>query len=49
MLAEGWTAGQLLGRVEPPLGRQVSAAEYVDDWTWQALCLMELASQGPAE
>lgn len=46
--AAGWRPIDPLGRLAPPLGDQPTAAQWVDDWTWQAMVLQDLQAQGPA-
>jgi hypothetical protein len=44
LFAAGWRGTEPMPRVSPPLGLQTASANYVADWTWQAMVLMELAS-----
>jgi hypothetical protein len=44
LLAAGWSPLADAGHVAPPLGMQVATAHLVPDWTWQAMTLMQLAT-----
>jgi hypothetical protein len=46
LLACGWRPIEPLGRVEPPLGVQPTAAQWTSDPVWQALALMQLQAAG---
>jgi hypothetical protein len=45
LLAAGWRPLGPIGRLAGPLGLQLTAAQYTDDWTWQAMAMMQLASE----
>jgi hypothetical protein len=44
LLAAGWRPIDPAGRVDPPLGFQAAAAQWVSPECWQALVLMTLAT-----
>jgi hypothetical protein len=44
LLTAGWRPIDPAGRVEPPLGFQAAAAQWVSPECWQALALMTLAA-----
>ena len=46
LLARGYRPTEPLGRVSPPLGAQPTAAEYVSDWCWMAMCMRQLQDEG---
>jgi hypothetical protein len=45
LLSAGWRPADAIGCVAPPLGLQLTAAQYTDDWTWRAMVLMQLAAE----
>jgi hypothetical protein len=46
LIASGWRPAAEPGRVDPPPGDQHSSAQWVSDWTWQAMAMMALEVRG---